>query len=237
MKHPGQEFYEDWASQQLSNPERDIVLEWKAIHLANLFRSNFPRIQINSVCEVGGAEGTVIASVGRLLGANNLDCYELSDEFCRIRSMRHSNVSFVNGNFEVCQSDYDIGILSDITEHVEDDDYLLKNVCTRCRYVLLKMPIEVCIAGSQWRYRLQGKLKPRNMLFGKDHYNGHLRGYTVKSALVLVERHFKIIDYYLLDPSFYYHGGKRFNWLRRWVGIKPLIWLVGGSLFVLGARN
>lgn len=237
MNHTDQEFYEGWASQQLTNPTRDIVLEWKAIHLANLFRSNLPHTEINSVCEVGGAEGTVIVSMGRLLGAKHLDCYELSEEFCHIGSMRHNNVTFVNGKFEGCQSDYDLGILSDITEHVEDDDDLLENVRSKCKYVLLKMPIELCVAGSEWRYRLQGKVKPRNMLFGKEHYNGHLRGYTVKSALALVERHFRVIDYYLVDPSFYYRGGKRFNWLRSWSGLKPLTWLVGGSLFVLGSRD
>jgi len=216
---------------------RDIILEWKAVHLARLFRINLSNTQIKSICEIGGAEGNVISSVGRFLGATILDCYELSEEFCRIGSERNKNVNFINGNFDQCKSDYDICILSDITEHVENDDALLSKVRSKCRYVLLKMPIELCVASASWRYRLQGTTKPPEKQFGKEHYNGHLRGYTVKSALALVERHFQIIDYYLLDPSFYNRGGTHFARLRQWIGLKPFTWLVGGSLFVLGSRD
>ena len=237
QNHPGKPFYENWACQELAKPGRNIVLEWKAVHMANLFRRNILGGPVASICEIGGAEGTVIASVGRLLDVNQLDCYELSNEFCQAGSVLNKKVNFINEDFVSCRGNYDVCILSDITEHVENDGELLDEVSKKCRYVLLKMPVELCWAGSRWRYRLQGREKPLNMRFGKDHYNGHLRGYTVSSALKFVDKYFSVVDYYVVDPGFYYSGSRTFLRLRRWFGWLPLAWLVGGSIFVLGIRR
>jgi len=236
-KHPGKSFYENWACQELAKPGRNIVLEWKAVYMANLFQRNIPDKPIKNICEIGGAEGIVIASVGRLLGVEQLDCYDLSDEFCQAGRVLNKDVKFINEDFVSCHDSYDVCILSDITEHVVDDRALLEAVSKKCQYVLLKMPIENCIAGSRWRYWFQGKEKPLNMHYGEDHYNGHLRGYTVNSALSLVREYYSVIDYHVNDPSFYYSGSKFFLRLQRWLGWKPLVWLVGGSLFVVGIRK
>jgi hypothetical protein len=64
-------FYGAWAGRQLEDPLRGIELQWKAVHLASLFRRNLPHERPVSICEVGGAEGTVVSVVGGLLGARD----------------------------------------------------------------------------------------------------------------------------------------------------------------------
>lgn len=232
--HPGVEFYEGWANEQLSDPFRDITLQWKAVHLANLFRRGCPDYSVDTICEVGGAEGTVIATVGQLLKANKMHCYDLSAKFCKVGSTKYPWIRFLNAAFDGEGDCYDIIILSDITEHVDDDMALLCDVSKRSRFVLLKMPIEECVATAEWAFWLRGKAKPLELKYGRTHYNGHLRGYSRDSAINAVNHYFDVLASYDTDISFYYQASTRFNFLRKILGLTPLVWLFGGSLFVLG---
>ena len=230
-------FYDSWAIEKLKDPTRDLVLRWKALHLANLYIRQFPNSRPQSICEVGGAEGTVLATVGEILFAPRLDCFEPSVEFCKAGQDRYPQIKFHQCEFDQSSPEYDMVILSDITEHVPDERDLLKTVAAKARCVVLKMPIEVCLANSSFRYWLQGRDKPHQLVFGKGHENGHLRGYSVRLALQTVTQYFKVLNWYGLDPSFYFPGSTRVQALRSLLGVTPMMWIFGGSLFVLGVRR
>ena len=225
-------FYGAWADKQLRDPIRQIVLQWKAVHLANLFRRCLPDEHPRTLCEIGGAEGTVLSSLGGLLGAQELYNYEPGRVFCDAGRAKYPGIHFLNGVFSG-NGPYDIVILSDILEHVEDEGSLLADAGARCRFALIKMPIEKSISLSPLGYLLRGTTRPPHMVPGHDHYNGHLRCYTVAGALSTVRRHLEIIDWYGVDHSFYYRGSALFAFFRRWMGVGPVMRLFGGSLFIL----
>jgi hypothetical protein len=233
MKDFDSRFYGEWARKQLEDPLREIVLQWKAVHLAGLFRINFPREHPGSICEIGGAEGIVLSVVGGLLGARDQYNYEPSREFCDAGRTRYPGMRFLNRLFAGDGERYDVVILSDILEHVEDEDALLADAGARCRFVLIKMPIERSFSVSPLGYLLRGQTKPPEMVFGPRHYNAHLRGYTVRSAVSIVRRHLEVIEWYAVDHSFSYRGSARFALLRKWIGLGPLMSIFGGSLFIL----
>lgn len=233
MKEFNSPFYGVWARKQLEDPFRDTVLQWKAIHLAGLFKRNFPHERLTSICEIGGAEGTVLSVVSGLLGVRNQFNYEPSSEFCDAGRGKYPGIHFLNSLFGGKGDRYDVVLLSDILEHVEDQDTLLAQAGARCRFVLIKMPIERSFSTSRVGYLLRRRTRPPEMVFGPQHYNAHLRGYTVRSALSVIRRHLEVIEWYAIDHSFSYRGSARFAALRKWIGLSPLMRIFGGSLFIV----
>lgn len=236
MDHPGREFYDQWAKRTLENPRRKAILMWKAVNLANLFFRTLKQEVIYSVCEVGGSEGILLNTLGYLLGARELVNYELSSEFCEVGQAQYPNIKFINSEFSApVQADYDIIVLSDIVEHIEDEDRFLKDVSASCRFALFKMPIEKCINATiaDLRYLMRGKTKPEELRYGPGHYNGHLRGYTLRQAQASISKHFHILDVQVSDVTYFYGSWKR-RFLKRWLGTRSTIWFFGGALFALG---
>jgi hypothetical protein len=168
------------------------------------------------------------------LKAKRLVNYDLSSEFVRLGKLKFPHVDFNNSEFSGLGESFDIVILSDILEHVLNPDDLLNDIANRCKYVLLKMPIEECLLSKKWAFLLRLKRKPANMYYGKQHVNGHLRGYTLRSALESIGESFQLVDYYPTDISFYYRRSKKFDSLRSWLGLRFLIDVFGGSVFILG---
>jgi predicted ATPase len=127
---------------------------------------------------------------------------------------------------------YDIVILSDIIEHVENESEFLENVSFNCKYALLKIPIEECLTNKDWYYKLRGKTKTEAHHYGAHHYNGHLRGYTIRSALKSVSRYFFILDTQVSDVVYFYSSASQKK-IRPRVGSLITTWLLGGALFIL----
>lgn len=114
-----------------------------------------------------------------------------------MQKKRYPEINFYASNFESffdkC-SKYDLTILSDIVEHVEDDLLLLKKTAKVSKYILLNLPLEKC---EEYENRKYGP---------KDH-EGHLRAYSyedaeklVKSAGLNIEKY--IVKRYVDQPIF-----------------------------------
>ena len=231
------EFYENWATAESTKPYRKNILKWKAVNLANLFLRTIKEERIFSICEVGGADGIVLSTVGDILGVKDLVNYELSSEFCRIGKEKYPNIQFINSEFQVDKKViYDLILLSDIIEHVEDESNFLERVSQSCRYALFKIPIEECLSDKEWVYKIRRRTKPEYLYYGPRHYNGHLRGYNLKKALRCLSRYFDILDLAVSDVLYFY-GSPRQRLIKRWFGSRVAIWLWGGALFSLGVTN
>lgn len=233
MKHPGKEFYEIWAKRELSNSQRKATLKWKAVNMANLLLRNSKNEPIRSVCEIGGAEGIVLNTVGKLIDAAEMVNYDLSSAFCEAGEFAYPEIKFINEEFGQRETVYDLIVLSDIVEHVENESDFLNMVSTRCRFAVFKIPIEKCLTTSDLFSRLRGRSKPENLRYGPTHINGHLRGYTLNQARTSVARYFNILDVQEADVLNFY-GTPRQIQIKRWLGVKSAIWLFGGALFLLG---
>jgi len=231
-EHPGKEFYEDWAEKQKDDPLRNRILRWKAVNMANLVLKKLTLDQTASIAEIGGAEGIVLASMKQDLNADTAVNYELSTSFCNIGKPIYPSIEFYNDEFEKDERTFDLIILSDILEHLEDDVIFLEQVAKRCNYLITKIPIEICFMLSSFWYQIQGLKKPDNIIYGPNHYNGHLRGYTINDGFQLISKRFTFLDSLITDVTPFYGSDLRGKILKIF-GVRATIALFGGALFIL----
>lgn len=234
MKQPDKNFYDNWAKNQSGDKERDRVLKWKSINLANIFLRS-TKEDIENICEIGGAEGTVINSLGKILNTEKLDNYELSSEFCKIGKKKYPHITFINSVFsDSINKRYNLTILSDILEHVESDENLLSIVNKKSRFCLIKIPIEKCLMNTDtYSIFFKGAVRAKNIRYGKNHYNGHLRGYSIRGALNTIKKYFDILDYEYSN-IIYFDKSDTAKKIGKILGKLPSIWIFGGALFILG---
>jgi len=231
------QFYDEWSTEQLMNSDRTRILKWKAVNLANLFLRSIKDAPPESICEIGGAEGTILDIVGKIFAARKLTNYDVSSSFCQYGAKLYPHIIFMNEEFSNQQKEsYDLIICSDIIEHVKQEDIFLKIISQSCRYALFKIPLEKCLINSVLWYWLHGQSKPTIYQFGSHHYNGHLRGYTLHQAIKAVTRGFAILDTRVSHVA-QFCGGQKQQWLGRHLGEHITTWLFGGAVFILGVSK
>jgi len=234
MVHPGRQFYEDWAGRQAEDTARATILKWKAVNLANLYLRTLKGTTVRSLCEIGGAEGTIVHTVGDILGVERRVNYELTATFCRIGRDLYPEVEFINSEFTGREPEpFDLMVCSDILEHVEDERDFLAAVGRSCRYALFKIPVEKCLIGTDPWFWLHGQGKPAKYRYGPGHYNGHLRGYTVGQAHACLAPAFRLLDAQLSSVTYFY-GSPLERQVERLLGVRATVWLFGGAVFALG---
>lgn len=126
-------------------------------------------------------------------------------------------------------------ILSDILEHVDNDDLFLDLVRKHCKYAVFKIPIEKCIE-TDLNYWFRKQSISENLKYGPEHYNGHLRGYTFHQAKSKISKYFDVIDSIESDVLFFYGTVKR-NQYKRLLGSKISSLTFGGAFFALGVSK
>lgn len=226
-------FYNTWAKEQLEDKQdREPKLKWKAVNLLNLLLRNGIR-SVDSVCEIGGSEGILLDVITKVIDSKITVNYEISNVFCKLGSEKFRNIKFINKDFLEAPENYDIVVLSDIIEHVENDDLLLSSISRYCKYLVIKIPIEKCLFSSGFYNAIRFKKIPDNMKYGKNHINGHLRGYNVREAFKIVSKYYRIIDHEISDVSFF-NPSERKKVLKKLFGTKFLVLLYGGAFFALG---
>jgi hypothetical protein len=235
------DFYEKWAEMEMSNESyRRKNSDWKSGVLYNLF-SGMPRI--NRIAEIGGAEGHVLAGFIQRLGypVEGIN-YELANKFIDEGRKRHKKIQFINADItkESINNRFDVIILSDIIEHIEDDELFLEKISKLTRYVLINIPIEKCLHIKF--LRSIGKVPP----LGMTHWAGHLHDYNIDSAIQLISKYFTVMNSYFEDPRVKMEQtkdltlfGKIDSGIIHPLSIKCLpksvhSWVYGGCLFVLG---
>jgi len=231
------DFYDNWSIDQLMKSDRTRILQWKAINLVNLFLRSVKDTLPESICEIGGAEGTVLNSIGRILNGRKLINYDVSNSFCQYGAKIYPHIVFINEEFSNRRKDiYDLIICSDIIEHVEQEDSFLKVISQSCHYALFKIPLEKCLINSAVWYWFHGQAKPKSHLYGPNHYNGHLRGYTLHQAIKAVKRNFNVLDLQVAHVAHFY-GGQKQRWVGQHLGEYITTWLFGGAIFLLGTSK
>ena len=128
-----------------------------------------------SVLEIGCATGELVAAVpvqrlGRKIGV------DISAANVAVARARFPQVEFRCGDFrDNCQETFDAVIMSDVLEHVPDDEAFLRDAAALGETVLVNLPLEV-----NWLNR--------HRAFGPDDVSGHLRHYSLAQGLALFER-------------------------------------------------
>lgn len=171
------------------NPTWDVEdAPWKAGHIVRLLEKN--HIRPVSVCEVGCGCGEILRCLQeRMDPACRFTGYDISPqavELCRGRA--NDRLQFRCADF-LTEKDggYDLLLLVDVIEHLEDYFRFLRSVKKDGRYIVLHIPLEMFVLSV---------LYPR-FLTGQRAKVGHLHYFSKDIALqILRDLGFTIVDFH-----------------------------------------
>lgn len=159
---------------------------WKARQIERILRDN--KIAFDKACEVGCGTGEILLNLSSAFPEARFRGYEISSHaFQRAKAKETPKVSFAFGDFAAeSEGGYDVIVVADVIEHVEDYISFIKNIRTKGRYKLFHIPLDL---SAQSVLRGWPITKLREGV-------GHLHYFFKDTALAtLVDCGYKIVDH------------------------------------------
>lgn len=188
-------------SYHVKNPSWDVEdSAWKAGHIRQLLAKNqlSPRRVADVGCGAGQVLRELVETVPTIEEAVGFDISPQAIELCQRSStagLRFECLDFLTESSEC----FDLLLLVDVIEHVDDPHDFLQQLASRSRWKLLHIPLELSAQSV-----LRGK-----PLLEAWHGVGHLHFFTAELALTMIER----AGYRVLDHHFTWGG---LDLPRRW---------------------
>lgn len=160
---------------------------WKAKHLAKAIRNS--KITSNTICEVGCGTGQILVNLAEQFPDSKLFGYEISPyAYDRAKRNENEQIKFQFGDFLSMEAPfYDIIILADVFEHVDDYVSFIKAMKGRSRYKLFHIPLDLSV---QSVFRVRPILNMRKDV-------GHLHYFFKDTALATLEYcGYRVIDHF-----------------------------------------
>ncbi len=159
---------------------------WKAKHIEQIVTKN--NIDFETICEVGCGTGEILLNLAEVFPQAGLSGYEISPHaYRRAKSKETNRVRFHLANLsEEEELHFDILVIADVIEHVEDYISFLKSLKDRARYKVLHIPLDLSV---------QSVLRAWPIMGLRDSV-GHLHYFFKDSALAtLKDCGYTVIDY------------------------------------------
>jgi SAM-dependent methyltransferase len=163
---------------------------FKAQCIASML-ARHPEIKPNSICEIGCGAGGILAELQKML-PNDIAFtgYDISPQAHAI-SARFSNplCQFILGDAFAYASKYDLVLVMDVIEHVEDYFSFLRHAREKGDWKVYHIPLDAYVSG---------------ILRGNNSWDtvGHLHLFTIETALrSLQHTGHRVIDWTFTDPS------------------------------------
>ncbi len=118
---------------------------WKARQIEAIIRKN--RLSFNSLCEVGCGTGEILLNLSRSFPAAHFTGYEVSPHaYQRAKTKETSRVSFqLSDILEEKNSSFDVVVIADVIEHVEDYISFIKGLRSCGRYKIFHIPLDLSV--------------------------------------------------------------------------------------------
>jgi SAM-dependent methyltransferase len=160
---------------------------WKAELVMRMLnrRGIVPR----TICEVGCGAGEVLRQLQLRLGGDcellGCDVSPQAIELCQSRA--NEKLRFLLGDdSRIAEGFFDLVLIMDVIEHVEDYFSLLRNIKKRARHKIFQIPLDLSV---------QTILRATPMLRDREKF-GHIHYFNKELALqLLVDVGYQIIDY------------------------------------------
>lgn len=164
-------FYTD-GSYRENNPDwHAIDSRWKAELIASMLERN--SVTFGSCVEVGCGAGQVLASLAELIPGRTYTGYDVSpDAAASWLPSRKLSVSYHLGDFRATSENYDLLLLIDVFEHLEDYMGFLRSLSRRAQWYVFHIPLEM---------HLSALLRDRQL--HSRHQVGHLHYFSRATAL------------------------------------------------------
>lgn len=116
---------------------------WKARHIENIIKKN--QLSFETICEVGCGTGEILLNLEKAFPDARLSGYEISPHaYQRAKPKETKAVKFHFANLlEETIPPFDVVIVPDVIEHVEDYISFTKGLRTRGRYKIFHIPLDL----------------------------------------------------------------------------------------------
>lgn len=167
---------------------------WKATQIMHML--NRHKMMPETIGEIGCGAGEVLRQLQRRLASSCVLCgYDISPqayELCRERANDNLSFKLMDIRQESQNVVFDVVLILDVIEHLEDYFSFLRDVKPRGRNTILHIPLDL---SAQTLLRQNGLLKRRNMY-------AHLHYFTKDVALqILKDVGYEILDYFYTPRS------------------------------------
>jgi SAM-dependent methyltransferase len=183
---------------------------WKASQVLGMLHRH--GLRPGAVCEVGCGVGEVLRELhDRMSHRPSFVGYEISPQALALAASRSSErLEFRLGNGLEDDEKFDLILLIDVIEHVEDYFSLLRGLRTRSRHTILHIPLELSVVSV---------LLDTPMTFSRDRL-GHVHFFTRDMALGMLRGvGYEIVDWTFTAASSQYPPGswklRVLEWARR----------------------
>ena len=163
---------------------------WKAQQIIKMLHRNPQNFE--SIAEVGCGAGEILNQLySQLPKDTNFTGFDVSPDAIQLAKSREKDrLVYRQANFLVEQQKFDLLLMIDVFEHIEDYFGFLKQCKSKADYTIFHIPLDICVQGIL-----------RNKLIARRHAYGHLHYFTKETALAtLTDCGYQIID------SFYTAG-------------------------------
>jgi cyclopropane fatty-acyl-phospholipid synthase-like methyltransferase len=159
---------------------------WKAGHIGKIIKDN--NIPHRRICEVGCGVGAILANLEACLPDAEFTGYEISPyAYERARQRNSQRATFVLGDVTTAEvTDFDVVLLIDVIEHIEDYFRFLKKLKNIGAYKVLHIPLDLSV---QSVFRASPIMNQRAGV-------GHIHYFFKDTALAMLEDcGYTIVDY------------------------------------------
>lgn len=148
---------------------------WKARVVADIIHER--RLYPASLCDVGCGSGGVVAALSEEFSRATCVGYDISRDAVDAARTLHPAADVRHGDILASGAVWDIVLLLDVIEHLEDCYSFLRSIGTIARRVVLHIPLEMTV---QAVLRMQPLISARRSV-------GHLHYFSRETALLLLE--------------------------------------------------
>lgn len=160
---------------------------WKARQILQMLRKN--NIEPKTVCEVGCGVGEVLKQLQEKMDPDCSFCgYEISQQAYKMAESRtNEKLHFKLADIkEEKDAFYDLMLVLDVVEHVEDYFSFLRDIQPKSEYKLIHLPLDLSV---------QSLLRPGGLLGVRRAY-GHVHYFNKELALEMFkEVGYEVVDY------------------------------------------
>ena len=160
--------------------------EWKADQIINLLKKN--DLNLIKIAEVGCGAGGILYWLKTKYNPKGSYCgYEISPDAYKLCSKKTTdNLDFKLGDICSYGDNYDLLLVIDILEHLENYNEMLRNIKSKSKYKIFHIPLDLSV---------QTVMRDHPMISVRSSV-GHIHYFTKNIALaVLKEAGYKILDY------------------------------------------
>ena len=133
--------YSDGSYRQMNPDWHATDSDWKAQRIAAILANN--SVEFRSCVEVGCGAGQVLARVAEYLPGRRYTGYDISSDAAALWRVLPQTVSYRRGDFTASDEVYDLLLLIDVFEHVEDYMSFLRKLSRRARWFVFHIPLEM----------------------------------------------------------------------------------------------